>query len=110
MLLLLIKADPGQTPLFPHLTVMEAIDLEALLHQNKIPLLRNLIPLAKGQAPPDQDPICEPQGLDLQPPKAINIGISLLKAIGNIGGENFSNCNFHPILKKKMKPAIGNSC
>ena len=89
---------------------MEAIDLEALQHQNKIPLLRNLIPLARGQALPNQDPICEPQGLDLQPPKAINIRISTLTPIRKDGGKNFSNCNFHQILKKKMKPAIGNSC
>ena len=72
--------------------------------------IRNLIPLAKGQTPPNQDPICDPQGVDLHlSPEAINIGISLPKAIEKIGGENFTNCNFHPILQKKKKLAIGNS-
>ena len=107
---LLTKVDPGQIPLSPHLIMIEGQALEAPLHQNKIPLLRDLIPLARGQIPPDQDPILDPQEVDHQLPKEINIGINILIVIQRNGGENFTNCNFHPTRQMKQKLAIGNSC
>ena len=107
----LAKVDLGQIPLSPHLIIMEAIDLEALLHQNKIPLLRDLIPLAIGQIPLEHNPILSPQGVDPhQDPEVINIGINPQQVTKKNGGGNFFNCNFHPTLQMIMKLVIGNSC
>ena len=73
MLPLLAKVYQGQNPLSPHLTIIESNALEAPPHQNKIPLLRDLIPLARGQIPPDHNPILGPHGVDLHlDPEAIN--------------------------------------
>ena len=110
MLPLLAKVDPGQIPLSPHPIMTEGQALEAPLHQNKIPLLKD-IPLASGQIPPDQDLIPGPQGVD-HPlnPEAINTRISPRKVIERTGGENFINCNSHQTLQKKMRLATGNSC
>ena len=111
MLPLLTKVDPGQIPLSPHPIMTEGQALEAPLHQNKIPLLRDLIPLASGQIPPDQNLILGPQGVDLHlNPEAINTGNSPRKVIERTGGENFINCNFHPTLQMTEKLVIGNSC
>ena len=108
MLPLLAKVNPGQNPLSPHLIMAEGHALKAPLHQNKIPLLRDLIPLASGQIPPDQDLLLGPQGVNH--PKAINTGNSPQKPIERTGGENFINCNIHPILQMTEKLVIGNSC
>ena len=110
MLPLLAKVNLGQNPLSPQLTGIEIIEPEAPPHQNKIPLPRGLIPLARGQIPPDLDPILDPQGVDLHlNQEEINIGPNLPKVIQRNGDENFINCNFHLNHQMMKKPGIGKS-